>query len=206
MRQKEANMISAGALPVTLKAVQVKAVGATLGATALPSSVKAGAIAIALIILFLVVMYRMPGLMAGIALILYVVLVLGIFVSINATLTLSGIAAFLLTVGIAVDGNVLIFERFKEELKTGKSIKSACDAGFHKALTSIVDSNLTTIIAGVVLYGIGTGAVKGFALTLVIGVLLSMFTALVVTKHLLSWAINIGLINKASHFGVTKER
>ncbi|MDF2504213.1 MMPL family transporter, partial [Clostridium sp.] len=145
-----------------------------------------------------------PGIMADIALVLYVFLVLLVFSGIGATLTLSGIAGFLLTVGMAVDANVLIFARIKEELKVGKSIKSATKAGFQNALSSIVDSNTNTIIAGVVLYFLGSGVVQGFALTLIIGVLISLFTALFVTKHLMNWAINIGLISKPEHFGVKR--
>lgn len=200
--KQKADIINSGALPVTLKVVQSQTVGASLGSNALSNSIMAGAIAIAIIFMFMLIVYRMPGLMADIALALFTVLVLFVFVEIKATLTLSGIAGLILTIGIAVDGNVLIFERFKEELKLGKSVRAAFDAGFHRAMSSIVDSNVTTIIAGIVLYSMGTGTVKGFALTLVIGTLISMFTAIVVTKHFLSWAINIGLINKASHFGV----
>ena len=191
-------------MPVTLKAVSVKTVGATLGKNALPLSMKAGAIGILFILIFMLLYYRAPGIIADISLILYVVLVLGTFSAINATLTLAGIAGFLLTVGMAVDANVLIFERIKEELKTGKSIKSSVDAGFHRALSSILDSNITTIIAALVLYTIGTGAVKGFALTLMIGITISVFTALTSTKFLLKLAVEMGLLSKTSHFGVKR--
>ena len=201
---RQAQIIKSGALPVSLKAVSVKTVGATLGANALPLSIKAGAIAILFVFLFMLLYYRAPGIIANISLLLYVVLVLGAFSAINATLTLSGIAGFLLTIGMAVDANVLIFERTREELKTGKSIKSSVDAGFHRALPSILDSNVTTIIAGLVLYTMGTGSVKGFALTLVIGVSISIFTALTCTKFLLKLAVEMGLISKTSHFGVKR--
>nr|WP_138206326.1 protein translocase subunit SecD [Haloimpatiens lingqiaonensis] len=199
---RQANIINSGALPVTLKTVSAKTVGATLGATALPKSIKAGAIGIALVFIFMLLYYRLPGMIADIALVLYIILVLLVFSGIEATLTLSGIAGFLLTVGMAVDANVLIFERIKEELKTGKSVKSSVDTGFDRALSSILDSNITTIIAGVVLYVVGSGTVKGFALTLIIGIVVSIFTALTVTKFLLKSAVNMGLINKPSHFGV----
>lgn len=202
--KRQADIISAGALPVTLKAVQVQTVSPTLGSTALPMSVRAGEIGIAIVLALMFIWFRRPGIMADIALVLYVVLVLLIFSGIGATLTLSGIAGFLLTVGMAVDANVLIFARIKEELKIGKSIKSATKSGFQNALSSIVDSNTNTIIAGVVLYFLGSGVVKGFALTLIIGVLVSLFTALFVTKHLLNWAINMGLISKPEHFGVKR--
>jgi len=200
--KNRADIIKSGALPVKLKVVQSQVVGASLGADAFPKSVFAGGVAMAIIFLFMLLVYRVPGLMAVIALVLFTILVLFAFVAIKATLTLSGIAGLILTIGMAVDANVLIFERFKEELRIGKSVRSAFEAGFHRAMSSIVDSNVTTIIAGVVLYALGSGTVKGFALTLVIGTLISMFTAIVVSKHLISWAINIGLINKASHFGV----
>lgn len=200
--KNRADIIKSGALPVKLKVVQSQIVGASLGADALPKSIFAAEIAIGLIFIFMLLVYRVPGLMANIALILFIMLVLFIFVTIKATLTLSGIAGLILTIGMAVDANVLIFERFKEELKLGKTVRSAFDAGFHRAMSSIIDSNVTTIITGCVLYALGIGQVKGFALTLVIGVITSMFTAIIVSKHLISWAINIGLINKASHFGV----
>jgi preprotein translocase subunit SecD len=201
---RQAQIINSGALPVTLKAVSVKTVGATLGIDALALSIKAGVIAVLFVFLFMLLYYRAPGLIASISLVLYVVLVLATFSAINATLTLSGIAGFLLTIGMAVDANVLIFERTREELKTGKSVKSSVDAGFHRALPSILDSNITTIIAGLVLYMMGTGSVKGFALTLVIGVTISIFTALTCTKFLLKLAVEMGLISKVSHFGVKR--
>lgn len=200
----QSQIIKSGALPVTLKAVSVKTVGATLGEEALSQSIKAGAVAILFVFLFMLLYYRAPGIVADISLVLYVVLVLGAFTAINATLTLSGIAGFLLTIGMAVDANVLIFERIREELKTGKSVKSSVNAGFHRALPSILDSNITTIMAGLVLYSMGTGSVKGFALTLVIGVSISLFTALTCTKFLLKLVVEMGLISKTSHFGVKR--
>lgn len=202
--QRQANVIKSGALPVTLEAVEYKTVGATLGSNALPLSMKAGAIGIALVLLFILLYYRLPGLMADIALIFYVVLLLGSFAATETTLTLSGIAAFLLTVGMAVDANVLIFERIREELKVGKSIKSSIESGFHRALSSILDSNITTIIAGIVLYYLGTGAVKGFAFTLILGTVLSMFTALTVTRLFVKLGLEMGLFSKASHFRVKR--
>ncbi len=190
--KRKANIIKSGALPVAVKAVESKVVGASLGANALPLSILAAKVGIGIVLLFMILYYRVPGLIAGISLILYVYILLLAFAGINATLTLSGIAGFLLTVGMAVDANVLIFERMKEELKGGKSIKSSIDAGFHRAMTSILDSNITTIIAGVVLYGLGSGTVKGFALTLIIGVALSMFTAITVTRTLIKLAAGMG--------------
>lgn len=191
-----ASIIKSGALPVTLKTASVNVVGPTLGASAMPQSILAGKVGIGIVFLFMLLYYRIPGFLANISLVLYMVLLLGIFSGIGATLTLSGIAGFLLTVGMAVDANVLIIERTKEELKAGKTPKSAIEAGFHRAMSSIIDSNITTIISGIVLYSFGSGTVKGFALTLIIGVLLSMFTAITVTKQLTKLAVNMGWFNK----------
>ncbi|EPY2277678.1 protein translocase subunit SecD [Clostridium sporogenes] len=202
--KRQANIIKSGALPVAVKPVEVRTVGATLGANALELSVKAGVVGVALVFLFMILYYRVPGLLADIALVLYIILVLATFSTIKATLTLSGIAGFLLTIGMAVDANVLIFERIREELKTGKSIKSALESGYHRALSSILDSNTTTIIAGIVLYNLGSGAVKGFALTLMIGIILSMFTAIVVTRLLLKLGYDMGILNSLACFRVKR--
>lgn len=199
-----ADIINSGASPVKLKNVEHNVIGATLGANAFPQSLLAAEVGIGLVMLFMILRYRVQGIFADVALVLYVILVLGTFSSINATLTLSGIAGFLLTVGMAVDANVLIFERTKEELRAGKSIKTAMDQGYHRALPSILDSNITTIIAGIILYNLGNGTVKGFALTLVIGVVVSMFTAIVVSRTLLKLAQNAGILNKLWQFGVKK--
>ncbi|KZL93769.1 protein translocase subunit SecD [Clostridium magnum] len=189
---RQANIINSGALPVTVKPVETKTIGASLGANALPLSILAAKVGIAIVMLFMILYYRIPGILASIALVLYIYIVLLAFASVNVTLTLSGIAGFLLTVGMAVDASILIFERMKEELKSGKSVRAAIDAGFHRAMSSVLDSNITTIIAGVVLYGLGSGAVKGFALTLIIGVALSMVTAITVTRLLIKLAAGMG--------------
>jgi preprotein translocase subunit SecD len=202
--KKVSAMIQSGALPVELKAVSVKTVGATLGKEAVPNSLKAGAVGIGLILLFMAIYYKVPGLMADIALVIFILLVLYVFVAIKVTLSLPGIAAFLLTVGMAVDANVLIFERIREELRAGKSVKTSVDSGFHRALSSILDSNITTIIAAIVLYYLGTGAVKGFAVTLMIGVLVSMFSAIFITKFFMKLALDMGIMNKPSLFGVKR--
>ena len=202
--KRQAGIIQSGALPVTIKTVSVKTVGPTLGADAIPNSLKAAKVGILLIFLFMIIYYRVPGILADIALVLYIILVLLTFTSVNVVLTLPGIAGFLLTIGMAVDANVLIFERIKEELKTGKSVKSAVDSGFHRALSSILDSNITTIIAAIVLYFLGSGAVKGFAMTLMIGIIMSMFTAITVTRLLVKLGINMGILSKPSLFGVKR--
>ncbi|MDU2123552.1 MAG: protein translocase subunit SecD [Clostridium celatum] len=199
-----AGLINAGALPVTVKAAQIENVGAQLGAEALPNAVKAGLIGIVIIFVFMIIYYRVPGVIASIALTLYVCLVLLAFVEADVALTLPGIAAFLLTVGMAVDANILIFERIREELKNGMSVKSAVDKGFSNALSSIVDSNITTIIAALVLYFMGTGSVKGFAVTLIIGIVVSMFTAVIVTKTLMKWAVDMGMLKSHWQFRVKR--
>ncbi len=199
--KSRANIINSGALPVTVKPVETKLVGASLGANALPLSILAGKIGIGIVMLLMILYYRVPGLIADIALMFYVYLVLLAFSGINATLTLSGIAGFLLTVGMAVDANILIFERMKEELKSGKSMKAAIDTGFHRAMTSVTDSNLTSIITGIVLYSLGSGTVKGFALTLIIGVAISMFTAITVSRYLIKTAAGMGWFSKKWSIG-----
>ena len=198
--KKLAGLINSGALPVSVKAESVKTVGAQLGADALPNALTAGIVAIGFIFLFMTLYYRIPGFISSIVLALYIILVLLTMAEVGTTLTLPGIAALLLTIGMAVDANVLIYARIREELRKGISIKSAVEKGFSNAMSSIVDSNVTTIIAGLVLYFLGSGSVKGFAVTLVIGILISMFTALIVTKFLIMQAVNAGLLNKLSHF------
>lgn len=201
-----AGLINSGALPVSIKALSQQTVGAQLGETALPNAVKAGVIGISLIFIFMILYYRVPGIIASIVLTLYVTLVLLVFVEIGATLTLPGIAGFLLTIGMAVDANVLIFERIREELRNGISPKSAVKKGFDNALSSIVDSNVTTIIAALVLYFVGSGSVKGFAITLMIGIVVSLFTALIVTKFLMNQALAAGFLSKPSLFRVKVKR
>jgi protein-export membrane protein SecD len=177
--------LNAGALPVPIKLVSQQTVGASLGSESLQKSLFAGLIGYLAVILFMIFYYRLPGVLASIALIIYGVLVLFIFKSIPVTLTLSGIAGFILSVGMAVDANILIFERTKEELRIGKPLGTAIEEGFKRAWPSIRDSNVTTLISCFVLAWFGTSIVKGFAITLGIGVICSMFSAIVVTRHLL---------------------
>lgn len=202
--KKLAGVISAGALPVPVKVASVQTVGAQLGSTALPNAVKAGFLGVALVFLIMILYFRVPGLLSCIALTLYISLVLTVFASIKAALTLPGIAGFLLTIGMAVDANVLIFSRIREELRKGKSSISSIKEGFANAMSSIFDSNITTIIAALVLYFFGTGAVKGFATTLLIGITISMFTAIVITKLLMNLASKMGLLSKPWCFRVKR--
>lgn len=189
-----AALINAGALPVPVEAVEISNVGAQLGAEALPNALKAGAIGLVLIFLFMIIYYKIPGVIASIVLTLYITLTLMVFAESGVTLTLPGIAGLLLTIGMAVDANVLIFERIKEELRLGASIKSAVKSGFENAHSAIIDSNVTTILVGLVLYFMGTGAVKGFAVTLMVGIVMSMFTALVITKFLMKLSVEAGIL------------
>lgn len=186
-----ATLIRAGSLPVEMKEIQSSVIGPTLGLEALDKSIKAAAIAIVIIFLFMLIMYRIPGLVADIALTIYIMLVLIGMKSLGAKLTLPGIAGLILSIGMAVDANVLIFERIKEELRVGKSIRASIDAGFKRALSSVLDSNITTLIAGLVLYGFGSGPIKGFGVTLILGIIASMITSVFITKHLLKLMVNM---------------
>ena len=199
-----AGLINAGALPVTVKAASVKTVGAQLGEEALPNALKAALVGIGLIFVFMIIYYRVPGAIACLALTLFIALILFLFGEIGVTLTLPGIAGVLLTIGMAVDANVLIFERIREELKKGVSIRSAVEKGFENATSSIMDSNITTIIAALVLYFLGSGTVKGFAITLLVGIVVSLFTALIVTKFFMHKAVEMGLLTKLSQFRVKR--
>ncbi len=202
-------LLNAGALPVALKGPIVREdIDPTLGADSLRKSLIAGMVGIILVILFMVLYYRVPGVLAGVALIIYGILVLAAFKLIPVTLTLSGIAAFILSIGMAVDANVLIFERLKEELRAGRPLSGAIEAGFSRAWSAIRDSNLTTLIVCVILYWMGNmlaePRVMGFALTLGIGVLLSMFTAIVVTRTFLRLLVGTGIANNLWLFGAKK--
>lgn len=188
-----ANGINAGALPFTLEAISATGVGAKLGEDALNSSLLAGIIGFILIIIFMAVMYRPCGIAADLALVLYVGLMILTLTMMNATLTLPGIAGILLSIGMAVDANVIIFARIKEELSVGKSAQLAVNAGFDKAFKAIIDGNITTLIAAGVLYIFGTGLIKSFATTLIVGIVLSMFTALVITRLVLKAFIGMNL-------------
>lgn len=175
-----------GALPVPLKVVDIHTIGASLGQDSVESSLKAGILGIIAVLLFMLAMYRLPGLLADIALIIYVLLNMAVFKIVPVTMTLPGIAGFILSVGMATDANILIFERMKEELRNGRSMRLAVEAGFSRAWLAIRDGNLSTLISCAVLYWFGNtfgaSVVKGFAVTLTIGVLLSMFTAVTVTR------------------------
>ena len=201
--QSLAGIINSGALPYPVKAIQVQTVGPSLGAGVMGDVLVASIIGLSLIVAYMIIKYRRPGFLASVALGFYVWLLLFVFYGIDATLSLAGIAGFLLTIGMAVDANVLIFERVKEELHGTSNIHKAIEAGFSNAMSSIIDANITTIIAGLVLYFVGSGSVKGFALTLMIGIVISMFSALFITKKLLWLGVRMGFLSKPKDFGVT---
>ncbi|MFV9567665.1 protein translocase subunit SecD [Thermoanaerobacter mathranii] len=196
-----ATLIRAGSLPVTLKPIAYSSVGATLGPSAYNAAVKVGIYGVLLILLFMAAFYRLPGIMADVALIIYILINLIIYALFNITLDLPGIAGFLLSIGMAVDANVLIFERFKEELRAGKSLRAALDAGFRRAFTAVFDANMTTIIGAIILFYMGSGNVKGFALTLLIGVISSFFTAITVTRFLLHALLEMDLTRDIKVYG-----
>ncbi len=171
-----------GALPVPVEIVENRTVGATLGRDSIQSSIYAGMGGLALVLIFMAVYYRLPGLIADVALVIYALLTMAVFALLGVTLTLPGIAGFILSIGMAVDANVLIFERTREELRDGKTLYRSVESGFYRAFSSILDGNVTTVIACAALFWLGSGLVKGFALTLGLGVAVSMFTALTCSR------------------------
>ncbi len=190
-----AAQIQGGKLPFSLDLAESRTIGATLGEKALDNSLTAALIGMILVMLFMIIMYRMCGFISCISLVGYVSIVALILGALKINLTLPGIAGVILTIGTAVDANVIIFERVKEELSNGKTIRASIDAGFHRAFTAILDSNVTTVIAAAVLYVFGTGTIKSFAITLFIGTVVSMFTAIVITRFLLRQLIGFNLRN-----------
>ncbi len=199
-----ASTIRIGGLKLELEELHSKVVGAQLGVEAIDTSLKAGAIGLALVIIFMIAVYLIPGLASGIALLCYVALVILLLNGFDMTLTLSGVAGIILSIGMAVDANVIIFARIREELASGKTVRNAIKIGFDKALSAIIDGNITTLIAAGVLLLLGPGTVKGFAQTLALGIVLSMFTALVVTRYLLYAFYALGLKSEKL-YGVGKE-
>ena len=199
------DLLNAGALPVPAKIIEENTVGPTLGADSIAKSKIAGALGLGFVMIFMIVYYRVPGIIANIALMIYGLILFALFKAIPVTLTLAGIAGFILSVGMAVDANILIFERTKEELKAGRTLFTAINSGFDRAWTSIFDSNMTTIITCAILYCLGTSIVKGFALTLAIGVMVSMFTAINVTKNFMHLIFGTGNLKNPALFGLRPE-
>ncbi|MBD2516223.1 protein translocase subunit SecD [Nostoc sp. FACHB-973] len=189
-----------GALPVPVEIAEIRTVGATLGKDSITSSIYAGIGGLSLVLIFMVVYYRLPGVIADIALLIYALLTWATFALLGVTLTLPGIAGFILSIGMAVDANVLIFERTREELQAGKSLYRSVESGFYRAFSSILDGNVTTVIACAALFWLGAGLVKGFALTLALGVAVSMFTAITCSRTLMFLAITIPALKKPELF------
>lgn len=199
--EKTAALIRAGSLPFNLNVLKMENVGARLGADALSTGLKAGIIGICLVLLFMLVMYKALGFAADWALVIYVGLELVALSALHITLTLPGIAGIVLSVGMAVDANVVIFERMKEELTMGHTLRVAVHNGFSRALPAIIDGNVTTLIAAGVLFWLGTGTVRGFAQTLMIGIIISMFTAIFITRMILQGMIYVG-VNNPKFYGL----
>jgi preprotein translocase subunit SecD len=196
-----ANDLNAGALPVPATVIENDTVGPTLGKLDLTASLWASIAGLGLVLVFMLVVYRLPGFLADIALVVYVLMLLGLFAGVHAVLTLPGIAGFVLSVGMAVDANVLIFERFKEEIWSGKSLRAAVQIGFKRAFTAVFDSHFTTIVGAGVLFMLGTGTVKGFAYTLFWGTAFSLFTATFVTRFFMDLVVDNELVENPKVYG-----
>jgi preprotein translocase subunit SecD len=199
--ERDALLMKAGALPISLRVVQSTQVAPTLGKEIVNQSLVAGLIGILLVMAFMLVFYNRPGLIADAVLVIYAIVVMATMAIFRGVLTLPGVAGMILSLGMAVDANIIIFERIKDEIRNGKRVRAAIHAGFDRAYITILDSNLTTLISAGVLFFFGTGAVQGFAVTLTIGVLLSMFTALFVTRAFLDWRTELNPDRYIKYFG-----
>ena len=196
-----ANDLNAGALPVPVKIIENDTVGPILGKIDLEKSLQASMYGLGLVLIFMFVVYRLPGLLADLALVVYVLMLLGLLAGVHAVLTLPGIAGFVLSIGMAVDANVLIFERLKEEIWAGKTLRSAVQVGFKRAFTAVFDSHFTTVVGAGVLFMLGTGTVKGFAYTLFWGTLFSLFTATFVTRYFMDLVVDNGVSENPKVYG-----
>ena len=199
-----ANELNAGALPVSVKIIEKETIGPTLGKLDLVQSMRAAALGLGLVLIFMIVVYRLPGLLADLALAVYVLVMMAILALSHATLTLPGIAGFVLSIGMAVDANVLIFERIKEELWNGKTMRAAVRVGFQRAFSAVFDSHFTTIVGAGVLYMLGTGTVKGFAFTLFWGTIVSLFTAVFITRFFVDVLVDNDLLTTPELYGVKR--
>jgi protein-export membrane protein SecD len=198
-------LLKFGSLPFPITALSSEQISATLGTQFLVQTVLAGLIGISLVFAFMLIYYRLPGGVASFALIYYTLVMYAIFRLVPVTLTLAGIAGFVLSVGMAVDANILIFERMKEELRVGKSLPAAVEAGFNRAWNSILDSNVSSLITATILYAFGSSTIRGFALVLIIGVLVSMFSAIVVTRTILRWVVRQEWARKPRLYGLRED-
>ncbi len=195
-------LLRSGSLPVELRELESRLVGPTLGEQTMRISIYAAAAGLAAVVLFMILYYRFAGFISTVALMFYLTLVLGLLMLLPTTLTLPGMAGLILSIGMAVDANVIIFERIKDELRNGRTVRSAMEGGFNRAFRTILDSNVTTIIATVVLFALASGPVRGFAVTLFIGVVCSMFTAITLTRAMMRLAFRAGLMQSSRYVGV----
>lgn len=201
----DAVLMRSGSLPVSMSIAEKRQVGASLGVDSLHKSIYAGIYGLIFIFLFMLVFYRLPGSVADFSLIVYALIVLWVLWLFNAVLTLPGIAGFILSIGMAVDFNIIIYERVKEEIRLGKSLRASVESGFSRAFITVIDAHVTTLIAAVTLYFLGTGSIKGFAITLGIGILASLFTAITFTRLILRWVVGINPQTNTAWYGVRRE-
>ncbi len=194
-------LLRSGSLPVELRELESRLIGPTLGERTEEIAIYAAGVGLLLVLLFMILFYRMAGFVAGLSLVFYMTLVLWVLNILPTTLTLPGIAGLILSIGMAVDANVIIFERIKDELRSGRTIRSAMESGFQRAFRAILDANVTTLIISFVLFGLPSGPVKGFAVTLAIGIICSMFTALILTRYLLRLVFKAGLLRSGAYVG-----
>ena len=199
-----AALLRGGALPVNIEILSKQTVGPVLGQDSLEKSLTATAIGMILLLLFMIGYYRLPGVVAGVSLVVYALILLWVLKLLNATLTLPGIAGFVLSIGMGIDSNIIIYERIKEELKAGKSLRAGINAGFNRAFATIIDSNVTTFVAVIVLFIFGTGPIQGFALTLGIGLAANLFTAITFTRMMLNMIANIKGFKNTALYGVSR--
>ena len=198
-------LMRSGSLPVSMSIAEKRQVGASLGVDSLLKSIQAGLYGIIFIYLFMLVFYRLPGVVADFSLIVYALIVLWVFWMFRVVLTLPGIAGFILSIGMAVDFNIIIYERVKEEIRAGKSLRAGVESGFSRAFVTVIDAHVTTFIAAMTLYTFGTGSIKGFAMTLGIGIIASLFTAITFTRFVLRLTVGISPKMKTTWFGVRRE-
>jgi len=197
-------LLRAGALPVPVQVVENRTIGPELGRDSVDRSIHAGAIAVVTVVLFMALYYGVAGILADVAMVIYLLLVLAVLTGLHATLTLPGIAGLILSLGIALDANVIIYEKMKEELRAGKSVRGAIQAGWSRAIVTIIDSNVTTVIGAAVLFALGTGPIRGFAVTLIVGVIASLFTGILVTRVLVDAGASMGLEQAIARLGMRR--
>ena len=203
-QEEDAILIREGALPVPVDVIETRTVGPTLGKISIQKSIRAGLLGLLLVAIYMVFYYRFPGVLAAVILAIYGLILMGTMAGLQATLTLPGIAGLILSIGMAVDANIIVFERIKDELKSGKTLRAAIDAGFKRAYTTIVDANVTTVMTALILAYFTSGTVRGFAVTLGIGIIVSMFTAFFVTRNVIDIFAGSKLLRENKSFGVRK--